>query len=108
MAASKPSSARQTSRKAAAARPVRYAVVGLGYFAQAAVLPAFKNAPNSKLVALVSDDATKLRRLGRKYGAEHLVDYDGYDSFLRSGAVDAVYLTLPNDLHAEFAVRAAK
>jgi glucose-fructose oxidoreductase len=87
---------------------VRYAVVGLGYFAQAAVLPAFRNAPNSRLVALVSDDRTKLRELGRKYGAEHLLGYDGYDAFLRSGAVDAVYLTLPNDQHADFAIRAAK
>jgi hypothetical protein len=36
---------------------VRYAVVGLGYIAQAAVLPAFKHAQeNSQLVALISDD----------------------------------------------------
>lgn len=42
---------------------VRYAVVGLGHIAQAAVLPAFKNAAeNSELAALVSDDAGKLRR----------------------------------------------
>jgi hypothetical protein len=39
---------------------VRYAVVGLGYIAQAAVLPAFKHAQeNSELVALISDDDTK-------------------------------------------------
>ncbi|MEA3203661.1 MAG: hypothetical protein QOI63_1340 [Thermoplasmata archaeon] len=102
MAAAKSPSARKSRT------PVRFAVVGLGYFAQAAVLPAFKNAPNAKLVALVSDDATKLRTLGRKYGAEHRLGYDGYDTFLRSGAVDAVYLTLPNDQHADFAIRAAK
>jgi glucose-fructose oxidoreductase len=113
MAAAKPSSARKSPSKPRLAKekahePVRYAVVGLGYFAQAAVLPAFRSAPNSKLVALVSDDRTKLRQLGRKYGAEHLLGYDQYDAFLRSGAVDAVYLTLPNDLHADFAVRAAR
>ena len=43
---------------------VRYAVVGLGYIAQAAVLPAFQHADaNSELTALVSDDAVKLQKL---------------------------------------------
>ena len=42
---------------------IRYAVVGLGYIAQTAVLPAFRNArKNSKLVALVSGDKEKLKR----------------------------------------------
>ena len=37
---------------------VRYAVVGLGHIAQVAVLPAFAHARrNSRVVALVSDDA---------------------------------------------------
>ena len=38
---------------------VRYAVVGLGHLAQVAVLPAFKNTPNSELIAIVSGDAEK-------------------------------------------------
>ena len=43
---------------------VRYAVVGLGYISQVAVLPAFKRAQeNSELVALVSGDAAKLKKL---------------------------------------------
>ncbi len=41
---------------------VRYAVVGLGHLAQVAVLPAFKNAPNSELVAIVSGDDAKSGR----------------------------------------------
>ena len=48
-------------------RTVRYAVVGQGYIAQAAVLPAFAHARrNSQLVALVSGDARKRRALGRE------------------------------------------
>jgi len=38
---------------------IRYAVVGLGYFAQAAVLPAFARLKNAKLTALVSGDKKK-------------------------------------------------
>lgn len=88
--------------------PVRYAVVGLGYFAQAAVLPAFRHARRSRLSALVSDDAKKLRTLARRHKVGLTADYDGYTDLLDSGEVDAVYLTLPNDLHRDYAILAAK
>ncbi len=88
---------------------IRYAVVGLGYIAQAAVLPAFEHADeNSELVALVSGDEEKLRALGEKYNVEELCTYEGYDSLLASGLIDAVYIALPNDMHADYAIRAAK
>jgi glucose-fructose oxidoreductase len=87
---------------------VRYAVVGLGWIAQSAVLPGFANArSNSELVALVSDDPVKLRKLGRKYGAKVLTDYAGYDALLTSGEIDAVYIALPNHLHHPYTLRAA-
>lgn len=84
---------------------VRYAVVGLGHIAQVAVLPAFENARNSELLALVSDDPEKLNKLGRKYSLDHLYSYDDFSRALSN--VDAVFLTLPNHLHREYAVRAA-
>ncbi|MGH7766128.1 MAG: Gfo/Idh/MocA family protein [Candidatus Binatia bacterium] len=88
---------------------IRYAVVGLGHIAQAAVLPAFAHARrNSRLAALVSNDAKKLAELGRRYGIEHLYSYDEYDECLRSGEVDAVYIALPNHLHRDYSVRAAR
>lgn len=88
---------------------VRYAVVGLGYFAQAAVLPAFANAKDKcELTALVSGEQDKLTHLGKKYGVENLYSYDQYDEMLASGLVDAVYIALPNSMHCEYAVRAAK
>jgi glucose-fructose oxidoreductase len=88
--------------------PVRYAVVGLGHIAQAAVLPAFKHArQNSRLTALISNDPAKLRELGKKYKLKRLYSYDQYDECLRSGEIDAVYIALPNHLHAEYTIRAA-
>ena len=84
---------------------IRYAVVGLGHIAQVAVLPAFKNASNCELLALVSGDATKLKTLGRKHSLEHLYSYKDYGRVLFN--VDAVYLAVPNHLHREFAERAA-
>jgi predicted dehydrogenase len=90
-------------------RKIRYAVVGLGYISQIAVLPAFAHAAkNSQLAALVSDDPEKLKKLGRKYRIDRLHHYDEYDDLLASGEVDAVYLGLPNHLHHEYTLRAAR
>jgi predicted dehydrogenase len=90
-------------------KKVRYAVVGLGHISQVAVLPAFAHATqNSELTALVSDDPLKLKKLGRKYHADLTFSYDRYDDCLRSGQVDAVYIALPNNLHREYAIRAAR
>jgi predicted dehydrogenase len=86
---------------------IRYAVVGLGWFAQEAALPAFANTENSELVALVSDDSTKLAELSKKYGIQHTYSYEEYEDCLTSGEVDAVYIALPNHLHCEYTVRAA-
>ncbi|RYZ67905.1 MAG: Gfo/Idh/MocA family oxidoreductase [Proteobacteria bacterium] len=76
--------------------------------AQVAVLPAFKNSKQSKLVALVSGDKTKLKELGKRYGVTQLYSYDDYDRCLRSGEIDAVYIALPNTMHESYAVRAAE
>jgi len=85
---------------------IRYAVVGLGHIAQVAVLPAFKNANNSELVAIVSGEKEKREKLAKKYRLEHSYSYDDYDQALAQ--VDAVYLAMPNHLHREYAVRAAQ
>jgi predicted dehydrogenase len=86
---------------------VRYAVVGLGHISQNAVLPAFRNARrNSQLAALVSDDRKKLRELARKYKVTSTYSYDEYEECLKN--VDAVYIALPNSMHAEYTVRAAR
>jgi glucose-fructose oxidoreductase len=87
---------------------VRYAVVGLGYISQIAVLPAFAHARrNSVLAALVSDDPVKLRKLSKKYGVPQTYSYEQYDRCLNSGNIDAVYIALPNNQHHEYVVRAA-
>jgi predicted dehydrogenase len=86
---------------------IRYAVVGLGAFAKSDVLPAFTDAENSELVALVSGDAAKRDELAQKYDVRHTYSYEKYDDLLKSGNVDAVYLVVPNHLHCDYTVRAA-
>ena len=90
-----------------AKRSIRYAVVGLGHIAQVAVLPAFAHARrNSQLVAVVSDDRTKRREIAKRYRINHAFTYDEFDECLR--VVDAVYIALPNSMHAEYTIRAAR
>ncbi len=97
----------QRQPRARTGRQVRYAVAGLGHIAQVAVLPAFANATrNSELVALISSDAEKLSELGDRYGVGVRGGYDEYERCLED--VDAVYIALPNSMHAEFTMRAAR
>ncbi|MEW5918299.1 MAG: Gfo/Idh/MocA family oxidoreductase, partial [Gemmatimonadota bacterium] len=88
---------------------VRYAVVGLGHIAQSAVLPAFAHASkNSELTALVSDSRHKLRTLGEEHDVGLQFEYEEFDELCASGAIDAVYIALPNNLHREYTERAAR
>src|SRR4051812_38093578 len=90
-------------------KKIRYAVVGLGYISQAAVLPAFRHAgANSELTALISDDSEKLQKLGQKYRVPHTYTYAQYEECLRSGQIDAVYIALPNNMHRDYTIQAAR
>jgi predicted dehydrogenase len=87
--------------------PIRYAVIGLGHIAQVAVLPAFAHAKESSvLTALVSDDDKKLSELRDRYNVPHTFRYEQIDDCF--DVVDAVYIALPNSMHADYTVRAAE
>ncbi|HUS07334.1 MAG TPA: Gfo/Idh/MocA family oxidoreductase [Bryobacteraceae bacterium] len=83
---------------------IRYAVMGIGHIAQAAVLPAFEHAENSKLGALISGDPVKMKELGEKYQVPAF-PYERYEEAL--SLVDAVYIATPNSLHLEHTTLAA-
>ena len=91
-----------------AKRKVRFAVVGLGHFAQKAILPAFEHArKQAELTAFVSSDPKKLRKLAKRYDVEHCVGYDELDQLCAGDAIDAVYIATPNHTHRGFVERVA-
>lgn len=95
------------SRSLRSIPPVRFAVVGLGHIAQAAVLPAFAHARNADLVALVSEDPQKLKQLGNRYKVAARYSPVQLEECIREEGIEAVYLAVPNALHREYATRVA-
>jgi predicted dehydrogenase len=88
--------------------PVGFAVLGLGNLAQSAILPAFRGMQRSKLVAVVSRDGAKARRLATQHGAAYA--YDSLARCLENPQVEAVYIATPpgNHLREVEAVASAK
>lgn len=87
---------------------INYAVVGAGWISQQAFLPGIGQAANSKVIAIVTGDLGRTKALAEFHGVGEIVGYDGYDALLSGSNVDAVYIALPNHLHADYAIRAAR
>jgi predicted dehydrogenase len=68
------------------------------------VIPAIRQSSRGELVAVASRSAATAQAYARKWAIPHA--FGSYEAMLASGAVDAVYITLPNHLHAEWAVNA--
>lgn len=90
------------------AKRVGYAVVGLGHISQKAVLPAFRHSKAAKLVAVVSGDGKKAKRLAATYAARAWHTHDDYAACLANPAVEAVFIATDNSTHARFAIQAAE
>ncbi len=90
-------------------RQTGYAIIGLGRIAEI-FMAGVRNSPNSKVTALVSGHRDKAQRIAASFGVPEssIYDYDNFDSIISNKAVDAVYVALPNSMHADFTIRAAK
>lgn len=86
---------------------IRYAVVGAGWISQEAFLPAVPATGNSRVQALVSGHA-RAGELAAFHGIPEVLTYADYDALIASDRIDAVYVALPNSLHADFTLRALK
>lgn len=87
---------------------VGYALVGLGGISQGAILPGFRHSKKGKLVAVVSGDVKKAKRLARTFGAKAWYTYADYDWCLANPDVDAVFIATDNGSHAQYSIRAAE
>ena len=92
------------------ARKAGWAIVGLGQLALEEVMPAFGECKLSRPAALVSGHPDKAKQVAEVYGvdAKAIYDYAGFDRLADNRDVDAVYIILPNSMHAEYTIRALK
>ncbi len=96
--------------RAAPDRKLGYAIVGLGYYGLQTIMPQFVNCEHSRVTALVSGDRTKALATAAKYGVPErsIYTYADFDRVRDNPDVDIVYVCLPNSMHAEYTIRAAK
>ncbi len=91
-------------------KKIGYCIVGLGRISMGQFMPGVKISKDSKVVALVSGHRDKAERIADEYNVPHnaIYNYQNYDSIHDNPAIDAVYIALPNGMHAEYTIRAAK
>ncbi len=96
--------------RAAPDRKLGYAIVGLGYYGLQTIMPQFVNCEHSRVTALVSGDRAKALATAVKYGVleRSIYTYADFDRIRDNPDVDIVYVCLPNSMHAEYTIRAAK
>ena len=91
-------------------RKLGYAIVGLGSYATKQIMPAFAGCDHARISALVSGTPAKLEQYGAQYGVPktHHYSYETFDRIADNPDIDAVYVILPNSMHAEYTIRAAR
>jgi predicted dehydrogenase len=89
---------------------VGFALVGLGGLSLGQLIPAFRACKKAKLTALVSGDAAKAQRIAQENGIDpkSIYNYKNFGRIAKNKDVQVVYIVLPNAMHAEFTVRAAR
>ena len=88
------------------ATKVRWGILGTANIAQSAFIPAVRQTESGEIGAVGSRTAARARAFAHKHGIP--AAYDSYAAVLDDPTIDAVYIPLPNTLHAEWIVRAAQ
>ncbi len=84
---------------------VRWGILRTGRIAHT-FAKAVKESRSGKLAAAASRTRESADLFGREFGLNRL--YEGYDRLLDDPEIDAVYISLPNHLHARWTVRCAQ
>src|ERR1700735_4297390 len=91
------------------ARKVRFCIVGLGRISMEHFMPASKMSQYGQVTAIVSGHRDKAQKMAAEYNvpAKNIYGYGDFDTISGNNDIDAVYIALPNSMHAEYTVRAA-
>lgn len=86
------------------------ALVGLGTYSKDQLAPALQETEHCYLAGIVTGNARKAEEWKKKYDIpdENIYNYENFDSIRDNADIDIVYIVLPNSMHAEYTIRAAK
>lgn len=89
---------------------IGYCIVGLGRISVDHFMPGVKASSHSRVTAVVSGHPDKAKRIAAQYGLPDsaIYSYETYDRIRDNPEIDAVYIGLPNSMHAEYTIRAAE
>lgn len=85
---------------------VKWGVLGCASFAHNKTIPAMLASPSVELVGVASRTLEKAEAFRSEFKLERV--YDGYDAMLADPDIQAIYNPLPNGLHAEWMIKAAR
>jgi predicted dehydrogenase len=85
---------------------LRWGVLSTASIGLRKVIPAIQKARRCRVVAIASRDGARARAAAAELGIDRA--HDSYDALLGDAEVDAVYIPLPNHMHPEWTIRAAK
>ncbi|MBU1227090.1 MAG: Gfo/Idh/MocA family oxidoreductase, partial [Actinobacteria bacterium] len=86
-------------------RNLRWGVISTADIGMTKVIPAIQRADHCEVVAIASRDAGRATAAAARLGIPKA--YGTYQELLDCEEVEAVYIPLPNDAHAEWTIRAA-
>jgi D-xylose 1-dehydrogenase (NADP+, D-xylono-1,5-lactone-forming) len=92
-------------RDVAAIEPVRWGILGCANIARGAFIPALRSSRSGTAVAIASRDGAKAGQWAQEFGIAQA--WGSYEALLADPAVEAVYIPLPNSMHAAWIERAA-
>jgi predicted dehydrogenase len=90
-------------------KKIGYCVIGLGTIADHFMRGVLASS-NSRITGLVSGHRDKAERIAAQYGVpkSSIYSYEDMDKMRDNRSIDAVYVALPNSMHAEYTIRSAK
>jgi predicted dehydrogenase len=86
------------------------ALVGLGYYAEYKLATALAETSNCYLAGAVTGTPAKVEKWKAKFNIpdKNFYNYQNFDKIADNKDIDIVYVVLPNGMHHEFVIRAAK
>jgi predicted dehydrogenase len=84
------------------AGPVRFGIISTAHINRL-VIPGAHASDQVELVAVASRDRARAEAYAREWGIDRA--YGSYDALLEDPELEAVYISLPNNLHCEWSIR---